>query len=71
MKVPPKYRIVEVKQYGRTWYEVHVAKRESDYRESWETWTRVDRDVEHPTIESARRFRDTLIQSVRVERVVE
>jgi predicted Fe-Mo cluster-binding NifX family protein len=63
-----KYRIVEVKQNNITSYEVQEEKTESDYRESWKVWKLV---FQVSSLEEARRRRDSLIASVRTERVVE
>lgn len=72
MAIVPKYRIIEVKQHGRVWFEVHRCTPQCDMRgESWDDWTRVENDKDHETVAAARQYRDILISSVRHERVVE
>jgi hypothetical protein len=75
MAIIPEYRIVEVTQYGRTWYEIQTKSHESDYRGgSYPVWKRtplLGKTNEFSSLEEARKWRDDLKKSVRVERVVE
>jgi hypothetical protein len=75
MAIIPEYRIIEVTQYGRTWYELQTKAHESDYRDgSYPVWMRTPLLVktnEFSSLEEARKWRDDLKKAVRVERVIE
>ncbi len=68
----PKCRIVEVKQHGRTWYEVqrlvskYIRGPQPDWRHEWEMV-----GEQYATLEIAQYWRDYQVNTVRVERVIE
>lgn len=77
-----KYRIIEVKQHGKTWYELQKGRRQSDYRgDSWDVWESVKEWTtlyghtptvrKFNTVDEARAERERLRSAIRVERVVE
>lgn len=69
----PQYRIVEVSQHGRVWYELQQLVREYDKNSFRNEWSDVWKVLgnEHSTLDGARLERDKLIAAERVERVVE
>lgn len=63
-----RFRILEVKQFGETWYELQKEVPVSDYYLGTK-WVKIG--GAHSTVESARKARERENLSVRVERVVE